>query len=328
MATASPLCPYLMQVHHISQETPDVWTLSLINHDFYPYLPGQYALVEVNNSRTVRAYTLSSPPGGSRFVTLTVRRLADGQGSGWLTQRVKPGDYLWLSAAQGDFSCVNHVDNRYLFLAAGCGVTPVISMCRWLAAHRPRVDVQVIYCVRSPRDIIAAAAWTDLGHWLRLTVFAEQDAAGDIRPGRLTRDALRTLAPDIAARTVMACGPAPWMAQQETDARALGAERFWQERFHTPAAEADAGAVRLKISHPRLVQSVDAPVGVSLLASLESHGVAVNAACRAGVCGCCKTRIAQGPYRTTSAMTLSEQEIAEGYVLACSCYPLGDIVVA
>ncbi|NDL61778.1 NADH oxidoreductase [Acerihabitans arboris] len=326
MTMPSSLCPYRMQVHHIIQETPDVWTLALINHDVYPYQPGQFALVSVNNSEAVRAYTLSSSPGGSRFITLTVRRLEDGLGSRWLTQQVKPGDYLWLSAAQGDFSCMRHVGDRYLFLAAGCGITPVVSMCRWLAANRPQVDVQVIYCVRSPRDIIAATAWTALGKWLRLTLFAEQGATGDIRPGRLEIDALRALAPDIAERTVMACGPAPWMAGLEADARALGAGEFLQEHFHTPLAHATSG--RLKITHPRPLQTIDAPAGLTLLAALEARGIAVNAACRAGVCGCCKTRIAQGQYRTTSAMTLSAQEITEGYVLACSCYPQSDIVIA
>lgn len=53
-----------MQVHSIVQETPDVWSLRLINHDFYSYLPGQYALVSIRNSdETLRAYTLSSTPG-------------------------------------------------------------------------------------------------------------------------------------------------------------------------------------------------------------------------------------------------------------------------
>lgn len=326
MATQSPLCPYRMQVHHIIQETPDVWTLALINHDFYPYQPGQFALVGIGDSEEVRAYTLSSSPGSSRFITLTVRRLPQGLGSGWLTQRVKPGDYLWLSAAQGEFSCVRHPDSGYLLLAAGCGVTPILSMCRWLAANRPEVDVQVIYCVRSPRDIIAANTWAALSQWLRLTLFVEEGATGDMRPGRVTIEDLRALTPDIAQRTVMACGPAPWMAGLEDAARALGAVQFLQERFHTPVAEDMAG--QLRITHPRPLQTFSAKAGLSLLAALEGQGVAVDAACRAGVCGCCKTRISQGEYRTTSTMTLSDAEIAQGYVLACSCYPQGDVVIA
>ncbi|WP_413733477.1 NADH oxidoreductase [Sodalis sp. RH21] len=326
MTMPSPLCPYRMQVHHIIQETPDVWTLALINHDFYPYLPGQFALVSIDNGAAVRAYTLSSSPGQSRFITLTVRRLADGLGSRWLTQRVKPGDYLWLSAAQGEFTCRDPASDRYLFLAAGCGITPIMSMCRWLAANRPAADVQVIYCVRSPEDIIFAATWLALGNWLRLTVFTELDAGEVYQPGRLHREALRALAPDIAARTVMACGPAPWMEQQEADARALGAENVVLERFHTPAPAAAAGLLTITRSRP--LAAFSAPVGLSLLAALEAEKVPVNAACRAGVCGCCKTRITAGRYRTTSTMTLSEQDIADGYVLACSCYPQSDIVLA
>ncbi|GDB11810.1 HCP oxidoreductase [Escherichia coli] len=96
-------CPWRMQVHHITQETPDVWTISLICHDYYPYRAGQYALVSVRNSaETLRAYTISSTPGVSEYITLTVRRIDDGVGSRWLTRDVKRGDYLWLSDAMGD----------------------------------------------------------------------------------------------------------------------------------------------------------------------------------------------------------------------------------
>ena len=96
-------CPWRMQVHHITQETPDVWTISLICHDYHPYRAGQYALVSVRNSaETLRAYTISSTPGVSEYITLTVRRIDDGVGSRWLTRDVKRGDYLWLSDAMGN----------------------------------------------------------------------------------------------------------------------------------------------------------------------------------------------------------------------------------
>ncbi|WP_413743040.1 NADH oxidoreductase [Sodalis sp. RH15] len=319
------LCTHAMQVHHIEQETPDVWTLSLISHDVYAYQPGQFALVSINNSETLRAYTLSSTPGQSRFVTLTVRRLENGSGSGWLTQRVKTGDNLWLSDAQGDFTCARQEDERYLFLAAGCGVTPIMSMCRWLAANRPRADVQVIYSVRSPREVIFAKTWPTLQPWLKLTLFAEQQALPPVLAGRLTREHLAALVPDIAIRRVMACGPAPYMDQVEKDAMALGATAFMQERFHAPAV---TGTRQLKITLARLQREFSAPVGVTLLAALEANKIPVNAACRAGVCGCCKTRILTGRYTTTSTMTLSPAEIAEGYVLACSCRLESDIALA
>lgn len=325
MSIPHAVCTHRMQVHHIEQETPDVRTLFLISHDGYIYEPGQFALVSINNSDTLRAYTLSSAPGQSRFVTLTVRRLADGLGSRWLTEQVRPGQYLWLSDAQGDFTCARRADDRYLFLAAGCGVTPIMSMCRWLAAHRPQADVRVIYSVRSPRDIIFAGAWRELQPWLQLTLFAEQRAEGAVLPGRLTREFLAKQVPDIARRRVMACGPAPYMEQVAKDAAALGATQYQQEQFHTPAS---VGEGRLNVTVAHLAQEFRVQAGVTLLAALESHNVPVNAACRAGVCGSCKTRILRGDYTTSSAMTLSAAEMADGYVLACSCRLEGDVVVA
>ncbi len=137
MTMPTSQCPWRMQVHHIRQETPDVWTIALLCHDYYPYRAGQYALVSVRNSaETLRAYTLSSTPGVSEYITLTVRRIDDGTGSQWLTHDIKRGDYIWLSDAMGDFTCDDKTEDKFLLLAAGCGVTPIMSMRRWLAKYR------------------------------------------------------------------------------------------------------------------------------------------------------------------------------------------------
>lgn len=102
MTQPTSACPNRMQVHPIRQAFPDEWALSLINHHFYPYRPGQYALVCIaNDPDTLRAYTISLIPELSPLITLTVRRVEQGTGSGWMTQQVNPDDYLWLSDAQG-----------------------------------------------------------------------------------------------------------------------------------------------------------------------------------------------------------------------------------
>lgn len=99
MTMPTSQCPWRMQVHHIHQRRR-MWTLSLICHDYYPYRAGQYALVSVRHSAdTLRAYTISSTPGVSEYITLTIRRIDDGAGSQWLTRDVKRGDYIWLSDA-------------------------------------------------------------------------------------------------------------------------------------------------------------------------------------------------------------------------------------
>lgn len=321
MSILASQCPWRMQVHHIVQETPDVWTLSLLCHDYYPYRAGQYALVSIGDgAETLRAYTLSSTPGVSEYITLTVRQIEGGAGSQWLTRAVKRGDYIWLSDAQGDFTCDDQRNDRFLLLAAGCGVTPIMSMCRWLAKYRPQSDVRVIFSVRSPREVIFADEWRQYP----VTLVAENDATSGFVSGRLTRELLETV-PDIASRTVMTCGPAPYMEQVESLTKSLGVNRLFKEKFFTPVAKAAASG--LKITSLRPAREFFAAVGSTLLEAMESNQVAVNTACRAGVCGCCKTKVAAGDYQVTSTMTLSEQEIEQGYVLACCCYPQGDLVL-
>lgn len=332
MTMPTPQCPHRMQVHSLHQETPDVWSLNLICPDFYPYRPGQYALVSIGASaETLRAYTLSSTPGLSPFITLTVRRIADGLGSGWLTRQVKPGDYLWLSPAQGDFTCPQPGADAYLMLAAGCGVTPIIAMTRWLLLHRPTNDIALIYAVRSPRDIIFAAEWRRLAAAyprLQLILLAENDASGAILPGRLSQAVLAQVA-NLPARTVMICGPAPYMRQAQNLVSELGVaahqihlERFQPETANTPRD----GTLRIRsCSHPG---DYRAAVGSTLLSAMEQNQLPVQAACRAGVCGCCKTRILRGDYRVGSTQTLTAEEIAQGYVLACCCQLNGDVELA
>ncbi|MFT4272579.1 MAG: NADH oxidoreductase [Pantoea sp.] len=324
MTMPTPQCPWRMQVHHIHQETPDVWTLSLLCHDYYPYRAGQYALVSIANSATtLRAYTLSSTPGVSEYITLTVRRIAGGAGSQWLTGEVKRGDYLWLSDAQGHFTCDNEAQDKLLLLAAGCGVTPIMSMRRWLAKYRPAVDVRVIYNIRSPQEVIFADEWRDYA----VTLVAEQSASAGFVSGRLSH-ALLNEVPDLAGRTVFCCGPAPYMAWAEEAVKQGGVTRFFKEQFFTPTTSVAAATEGLKFSKLSAGKTFFAPQGSSLLQALESNNVPIIAACREGVCGCCKTQVLAGEYHVSSTATLTQQEIDDGFVLACSCQPEGDMVLA
>lgn len=325
------LCQNRMQVYSVTQEIPDVWTISLINHDVYDYRPGQFALVNIGPRGDVqRAYTLSSTPGISRFIQLTVRHITGGSGSGWLTQQVKAGDYLWLSDAQGEFTC--EAQEPLLLLAAGCGVTPVMSIARDVLTHNQAQSVQVFYSVRSPQDVIFTAEWQRLTAQfpqLRLTILAENHALPGQIAGRLSQDLLQSQVPDIAARRVMICGPAPYMTLAGGWASALGvpASKIVKEQFQ--AAETVVSAdQQLTLTRLTPLANYRVPVGSTLLAAMEQHQLPVTAACRAGVCGSCKTRVISGDYLTTSRMTLTDEEVAQGYVLACSCELRGDVTLA
>ncbi len=184
---------------------------------------------------------LPFPPrrGVSEYITLTVRRIDDGVGSRWLTRDVKRGDYLWLFGRDGEFTCDDKAEDKFLLLAAGCGVTPIMSMRRWLAKNRPQADVQVIYNVRTPQDVIFADEWRNYP----VTLVAENNVTEGFIAGRLTRELL-TRVPDLASRTVMTCGPAPYMDWVEQEVKALGVTRFFKEKFFTPVAEAATSGLK------------------------------------------------------------------------------------
>ncbi len=158
-----------------------------------------------------------------------------------------------------------------------------------------------------------------------VTLVAENNAVHGFVSGRLTTSLLECV-PDLAARTVMTCGPAPYMDWVEENVKAFGVTNFYKEKFFTPVAEAATSGLKFTKLQP--AKEFYAPVGTTLLEAMESNKVPVNAACRAGVCGSCKTRVVSGEYSVTSSMTLTEEEQKQGYVLACSCHPQGDLVLA
>lgn len=158
-----------------------------------------------------------------------------------------------------------------------------MSMRRWLAKNRPQADVRVIYNVRTPQDVIFADEWRNYP----VTLVAENNVTEGFIAGRLTRELLAGV-PDLASRTVMTCGPAPYMDWVEQEVKALGVTRFFKEKFFTPVAEAATSGLKFTKLQP--AREFYAPVGTTLLEALESNNVPVVAACRAGVCGCCKTK--------------------------------------
>ncbi|PJG83532.1 NADH oxidoreductase [Caviibacterium pharyngocola] len=335
MSNPNPLCTNEMQVHSIVQETDDVYTLELIAQDFYPYEPGQYALISIKNTPDIaRAYTLSSTPGISRFITLTVRRIPNGIGSNWITSEVKVGDSLWLSDPMGEFTCAKIHADRYLLVAGGCGVTPIMSMTRWLLVNKPDVAVTVIYSVHSPKDVIFKREWQllkDQYPQLQLFMNTSTDVEEGFRAGRISPAMLSELVPNIADYTVLTCGPESYMKDLQAMTESLGVppERFFLEQFHSSAENClidNSRRFTLSITNP-VEQTFSVPVGMTLLAALEEHKQPIIAACRSGICGSCKTKIIRGDYETDSQATLTETDIAEGYVLACSCRLKGNVTV-
>lgn len=323
----NPLCINELQVHSIIKEAPGVTTIHFIAQDFYPYQAGQYALVSIKNTPHItRAYSLSSTPGHSRFVTITVREIEGGIGSTWLNNDVKVGDQVWFSNPMGEFSCQQVISDNYLLVGAGSGITPIISMARWLLNNRPETNVTVIHSVHSPNDVIFKQEWNELKKQfprLNLVINASIDATEGFESGRINKEMIAKAVPNIADYTVMTCGPQAYMSALKEIVLSLGVseERFFTEAFFDTALANEISSdekTTLTINSISQIKA-EVPVGMTLLAALESQNQAIVSGCRTGLCGLCKTQVTNGEYEVIKVGDLTSEEIAQGYVLACSC---------
>ena len=286
---------------------------------------------EIDGKPQCRAYTLSSSPQDP-FWQVTIKDV--GLVSHHLHQTLQLGDEIRVDGPFGDFNLAVLHCERPLLLSAGSGITPMWAMLRDELAKRPNADIRFIHSARSPEDVIFAsdlAALAEAHAGVRHALVLEQAPAAYPWVGRLTPAMLRELAPDLLARHVYLCGPAPYMAAVCTMLAELGlpAEQLHQESFGLPAGTSSTAPVAAGSDHFWLTlkksgKKVKILPGQTLLAALEGAGETMVAACRAGVCGACRCTT-EGEIERQSVMTLSAQDLEGGVALACSCTAKGDI---
>jgi NADH oxidoreductase Hcr len=152
--------------------------------------------------------------------------------------------------------------------------------------------------------------------------------------GRLNKEWLFTLCPDLQERTVLLCGPEGFMHDIKGYLQESGFDmnHFYQESYTPEAAvsqeptDEEAGG-NVQISVPGFGVELEAEHGSLLVEALEQGGLPIIAACRSGICGSCKCKVEKGSVESTSKETLTEAEIDQGYVLACSSHIKSDVEV-
>ncbi len=239
----------------ITNETPDVktFTFTAIPPVLFQYKPGQFVTLELNiqGEPVSRSYSISSSPARPHVLEITVKRvpaapdssnLPAGLVSNWLHDTLKVGTLLRLNGAMGKFVCLPKPDQKLLFISAGSGITPVMSMSRWIADIAIDCDVVFFHCTRTPQDVIFRQELELMATRLpkfRLALSTTRQEPGLLWygwTGRLEEFMLKAIAPDFQERTVYVCGPDNFMKGVKTMLEALGfpMENYYQESFGAP----------------------------------------------------------------------------------------------
>jgi stearoyl-CoA 9-desaturase NADPH oxidoreductase len=264
----------------------------------FDYQPGQYIGIGllVDGRWRWRSYSLTSSPATSasaRTVTITVKAMPEGFLSTHLVAGVEPGTVVRLAAPQGNFVLPDPAPPSILFLTAGSGITPVMSMLRTLARRDQVTDVTHLHSAPTESDVmfraeLAALATHQPGYRLQVRETRTQ--------GRLDLASLDQEVPDWRERQTWACGPEGMRTQAERVWSAAGiGDRLHLERFAvSKAAPAGAGGT---VTFVRSGRAVAADAATSLMDAGEGAGVQMPFGCRMGICQSCVVSLVEGHVR-------------------------------
>lgn len=338
-----------LQCCAVIDETHDVKTFVFGCADFsaLSFEPGQFITVSpiIAGQSVSRCYTISSSPTRPFALSITVKRVPGGTVSNWLHDHLKTGDTLLASGPAGSFTPVGRPAAKLLYLSAGSGVTPLMSMTRASFDMAARLDIVFVHSARTPVDIIFHAELNRmqaLMPGLRVLNICEgrgveADWAGPI--GRLDLALLQEQVPDFKEREVFTCGPQGYMdaIRSLLEQGGFDFRHYHQESFdiavldeaplieQTPVLDRQAGVFTVTLS--RSGKTFSMPGNQTILSAAKKAGAIVPSSCSQGVCGTCKTALLQGTVEMNHNGGIRQREIDKGLRLLCCSKPTSDLVI-
>ncbi|NAZ54045.1 2Fe-2S iron-sulfur cluster binding domain-containing protein [Vibrio toranzoniae] len=332
-------------------ETPDTVSVELgsIPQDLhFNFKPGQFITLglDMPTKTDYRAYSVASCPEDNRL-KLTVKRVEGGLVSNFIVDELDEGDEVSVLKPSGGFNCIDCMPTaakKVTLVSAGCGITPVMAMVKYWLSQDSEMEIDFVHMARNKLETIYFEELHQIDKAyanFNLKLLLKDNQGTTASQGRLDKNWLVKLSPDILDRTVYLCGPVGFMEDIEGYLKELefNMDNFYQESF-TPvlkdnqkvaganmnSTEVD-GSSSVTVFVPTFGKEVEAEFGTPLADALEQAGVPIIIACRSGICGSCKCKVTKGSVESSSQETLTSEQIEQGYVLACSSKIQSDIEV-
>jgi ferredoxin-NADP reductase len=329
---------HTVRVARIVAETADAISLVLEVPDplreAFAYEAGQFCTfrARIDGETHLRCYSMSSAPAVDDELQVTVKRVPDGIVSNWMNDSLAEGDEIDVTLPAGVF-CLTEGGGDIVALAAGSGITPVISIVKEALATTSR-RVHLLYANRDRESTIFRAELDELveAHPERLRVHHHLDVDHGFVDGEATRGFAGTLTADADAYV---CGPTPFMdiVEEALLGSGLDPERLHIERFAPPAepppdeAEADAaGVTMVTIELDGKTDTAEHRAGTTILQTARQLGMSPPFSCESGNCATCMARLIEGTVTMHTNNALTDAEVEEGWVLTCQSVPTSGVV--
>ncbi len=315
--------------------------------DRFMFAPGQSVTVrrEIGGREERRSYSICAPAG--QAPRIGVREVAGGLVSGWLVREVRPGDLVEVQAPSGSFTPDLRQGGEHVLIAAGSGITPVLSIAASLLGSHPDSTVTLLYGNRRSDTVMFADEVPDLkdGYPARmrlLHVLSREPQEVELFTGRLDAAKLRELLPATVTVSQVdhwwICGPFGMVSDAIEVLGELGVPRtrIHRELFYVeevpPAGvqhvdqPAGTGAEATIVLDGR-ASAVTVPPGTAVLDAAQRVRPDLPFACKGGVCGTCRALLREGEVKMRRNYALEPEELAAGYVLTCQSLPVSERLV-
>jgi ferredoxin-NADP reductase len=294
-----------VRVRALIWEAPRVLSLQLRAVDGNPlpsFAPGAHIDLTLPDG-TVRQYSLCGDPGDTSHYRLGVHAVAGGLSSGFIHRKLRPGETVTISAPRNNFPLVEAA--RYIFIAGGIGITPLIPMMRQ-ASQRVR-PWTLLYCNRRTEDAPFLAEIKALGGEISLHA-SEAGTRLDVA------QCLTTVRKDTL---IYCCGPERLMTSVEQATAAWPEASIHFEWFTPRSRPADETSGSFEVVCRRSGVTLTVPADQSVLAALTEAGIEIPRSCEQGVCGTCEVRLISGEVDHRDSILSASERAANQSMMVC-----------
>lgn len=339
-----------LRVGSIIKETPSVKTFRLLPASGerclpFTFVPGQFLNLAfwIGGARMNRSYSISSSPNQREHVDLTVRREPRGAVSRHIVDLLKVGDTIEAGGPVGKFTFDGTEVDSIVLISGGVGITPMVSISRYLTEQSWPGDIFFIYVCRTPSDYILAdtiAALARENPKLHVIITMTRPEGTDWQGprGHLTAELLTQSVPELTARRIHLCGPIPMMDATKVLLAEIGvpSDQLKTEAFGTPkpspaaagtTAKPTAAAVGALVTFTKNNKSAKIHDGQTVLELAEELSIDIQFSCRVGTCGVCKVKMTSGEVTMEVDDSLDADDKTNSIILACQAIPKGDVSV-
>lgn len=315
----------------------------------YQFKQGQYITLKMNidGKEERRSYSLCSAPYGEKEWRVAVKEVANGKVSTFVNRNLKVGDSLEVMTPMGNFHSVlmGNQAKHYVLFAGGSGITPMMSILKSVLYVEKKSKITLVYANKNETSTIFKSEIENIAASnsnLQVVYVFEQpeNKISDLQTGIITSDKAKALLENfngLKADEFFICGPAPMMENIKVSLEGLkiAKEKIHIEYFSSVVeavnqAAAGGGNVNAKVKVIQYGVETDFELetgGLSILEAAIEAGVDAPFSCKGAVCCTCRAKVLEGKVSMTANYALTEDEVADGYILTCQAHPTTETVV-